>query len=124
MNRKYKGLASIFMAFVIVAASVLPVVAFTDSFSEHEDFDHKHYIKMYVEINDYDELEPYWLDGCSNILGHNWGNWIEFNRTVHHVGNCLLGPLSRCFIRIHQIRHCQRTHCDHAQMQHTDIRAH
>lgn len=50
-----------------------------------------------------------WTD-CSNILGHDWGDWSAWKETARiHNGHSGSGY---CNAKVERFRVCQRTHCN------------
>lgn len=60
------------------------------------------------EISLYNVLEP--SKKCSNIFGHKWGDWCNWEQTgtVHRSS----GP---CILYMYRMRYCQRTFCGASQ---------
>ncbi len=52
---------------------------------------------------------------CSNIFGHKWGDWTNWEeyKTVHR-------PSGPCALMIKRWRYCERTHCGASQTE-TDV---
>lgn len=67
---------------------------------EHEDFDCSVTGEIPITPADWP-----WTD-CSNILGHDWGSWVEQSRSTSHPDYC-----QGFYLAVTSKRTCGRTNC-------------